>query len=149
MSSLHCWAFAWLNDCANATRLTLRTFKHKKRKVSIDSISTCATAGTRSMTFSRPRQIAYELLEFEYATTFKFRFLWGIFRIVDLSLIQIMDVSLSAISTKYFMRWKMKWYIQWGEAKLNGDISSFTECKYLVHCKNEKERQKKKKKKVS
>ena len=32
--SLRCWAFAWLNDCEKAKRLTLRSFKHKKRKVS-------------------------------------------------------------------------------------------------------------------
>ena len=37
MSSLHCWAFAWLNDCANGDKadFTYVQTQKKKRKVSI------------------------------------------------------------------------------------------------------------------
>ena len=33
-SSLRCWAFAWLGNCANGMRLALRSFKRQKRNLS-------------------------------------------------------------------------------------------------------------------
>ena len=44
----------------------------------------------------------------------------------------------SCNGTNIFMRWKMKCSIQWGEAKFEWYISSFTEWKYLFLYKNEK-----------